>query len=95
MKFNFAQDKWIGKDKTQHMIRDAAIFFIVSLLLKHPLIAFIITTTFALLWEVKDGLVSWEKFGWWGGDGFSYKDILAGWVGMFLMFIVILVSKLV
>jgi len=30
------------------------------------------------LWEVKDGFLPWEKYGWIGGDGFSWRDGLAG-----------------
>jgi hypothetical protein len=30
------------------------------------------------LWEVKDGFLPWEEYGWIGGDGFSWRDGLAG-----------------
>jgi len=30
------------------------------------------------LWEVKDGFLSWEEYGWIGGDGFSWRDGMAG-----------------
>jgi len=30
------------------------------------------------LWEVKDGFLPWEKYGWIGGDGFSWRDGMAG-----------------
>jgi len=30
------------------------------------------------LWEVKDGYLPWEKYGWIGGDGFSWRDGMAG-----------------
>jgi hypothetical protein len=30
------------------------------------------------LWEVKDGFLPWEKYGWIGGDGFSWRDGVAG-----------------
>ena len=30
------------------------------------------------LWEVKDGYLPWEEYGWIGGDGFSWRDGMAG-----------------
>jgi len=30
------------------------------------------------LWEIKDGYLPWEKYGWIGGDGFSWRDGMAG-----------------
>ena len=30
------------------------------------------------LWEVKDGYLKWEDYGWIGGDGFSWRDGVAG-----------------
>jgi hypothetical protein len=30
------------------------------------------------LWEVKDGYLPWEEYGWIGGDGFSWRDGVAG-----------------
>jgi hypothetical protein len=30
------------------------------------------------LWEVKDGFLPWEEYGWIGGDGFSWRDGMAG-----------------
>jgi hypothetical protein len=30
------------------------------------------------LWEVKDGYLKWEVHGWIGGDGFSWRDGVAG-----------------
>jgi hypothetical protein len=30
------------------------------------------------LWEVKDGFLPWEQYGWIGGDGFSWRDGMAG-----------------
>ena len=38
------------------------------------------TTGFIWLWEVKDGYLKWEDYGWIGGDGFSWRDGVAGTV---------------
>ena len=43
--------------------------------------AFFITQGFSLLWEIKDGLFSYKKYGYWGGDGFSYRDHAAATIG--------------
>jgi len=40
--------------------------------------ALIHTLPLIWLWEVKDGFLPWEKYGWIGGDGFSWRDGLAG-----------------
>lgn len=49
--------------------------------------SFFIVQVFSLVWEVKDGLISYKTVPFWGGDGFSYKDHLAvtcGQVGQLL-----------
>jgi hypothetical protein len=35
-----------------------------------------------LLWEVKDAVTPHEKYGWWGGEGFSWKDKMANMIGI-------------
>jgi len=88
MKFRFAHDHWktreitfaysgpLSYDKVQHLIGG----FILSVLFGPLWASFL-----ALLWEVKDGLVPWEagyrtywpvKYNW-GGDGFSWRDLVA------------------
>ena len=42
--------------------------------------SFLYTTGFIWLWEVKDGYLRWEDYGWIGGDGFSWRDGVAGTV---------------
>jgi len=44
--------------------------------------------TAGVLWEVKDGFVPYEKYGFWGGEGFSAKDVVAGAVGIGLNYLV-------
>ena len=87
-KFRWANDQWTGTDKVFHLARDGALFFVLWLVIGKFFPALLITQLFAILWEVKDGFVRWEDIGWWGGDGFSYKDILMGWVGIMFVFIV-------
>ena len=40
--------------------------------------ALIHTLPIIWLWEVKDGYLAWEKYGWIGGDGFSWRDGVSG-----------------
>jgi len=36
-----------------------------------------------IAWEIKDALIPYEKYGhFWGGDGFSFKDLAANMVGI-------------
>lgn len=105
----FVKDKWIGLDKLFHLIRDAAIFYILHLFFVNALAVFF-TLSFSILWEIKDELISYKlfvipliKLTHWlpysisnfivihlnpGGDGFSYKDILAGLVGVVILLLI-------
>jgi len=92
MRFRFAKDKWLSReytfaesgllsyDKFQHFIGG----FLFALI--NPVFSMI----FWFLWEVKDGFLRWEEdkyiTNWplkynWGGDGFSWRDMLAAWLG--------------
>lgn len=44
-----------------------------------------------ILWEVKDALLPYEKVGFWGGDGFSFKDLAADAVGCCIGLLIILI----
>lgn len=35
-----------------------------------------------IVWEVKDALIPYEKYGQWGGEGFSHKDMIANIAGI-------------
>jgi hypothetical protein len=105
----FAKDKWIGLDKLFHLIRDAIIFYILHLFFIN-IFAVFLTLSFSILWEIKDGLISYTlfvipliKLTHWlpysvsnfivlhlnpGGDGFSFRDISAGIVGVVILLII-------
>ena len=36
------------------------------------------------MWEHKDALLSYKKYGFWGGDGFSYRDLIASTGGIMI-----------
>lgn len=93
--WRWAKDKWtsqehtwdifgyslLSHDKIAHFLGGWLLF---PLLAKYVgiLTAIAISLGFWWLWEVKDALVPYEKVGWLGGDGFSWKDGLAATLGI-------------
>lgn len=86
----------LSYDKIQHLFFS----FIFSIILYYSgvlffglsfssLCACLIIFGLGILWEVKDALVPWEEHGFWGGDGFSFLDLLADAVGCSLAFFLI------
>ena len=45
--------------------------------------ALLYTSSLIWLWEVKDGYLRWEDYGFIGGDGFSWRDGVAGTIAAF------------
>jgi len=45
--------------------------------------AILLTWLAGLVWEVKDAYIPYEKVGYFGGDGFSRRDLVADYVGTF------------
>ncbi|MGH7595552.1 MAG: hypothetical protein ACREOI_04330 [bacterium] len=88
--WRWAQDRWLSKggtilpyDKLEHFL----VYFLAAFLLSCKLAEkTVIALLFAigLLWEIKDALMPYEKYGWWGGEGFSWKDLAANIVGIAL-----------
>ncbi len=94
----FARKGIFAFDKFQHFFGS----FLLSLLLfaiLRDFSSFIITLGIGILWEIKDGILKWENeknviniFGWKyniGGDGISWKDIIADGIGIICSFILI------
>ncbi|HEA19674.1 hypothetical protein LCGC14_2100560 [marine sediment metagenome] len=87
-------DKWLSRqgsilpwDKAEHAIVSAILAYFATLLL--PLLAGCLLVLFiGSLWELKDSIMPWEKYGFWGGDGFSWKDLIADFVGILIIFII-------
>ena len=96
MKFRMAKDSWTSKetsmipkflrghftdsDKVQHALGGLVLALILGIWTS-PIIAGALSALFWKLWEVKDAYVPWETVGFWGGDGFSWRDMLASWGG--------------
>lgn len=88
--WRWAQDHWLSKggtilpyDKLEHfLVYFLAAFLLSFKLAKETVIALL--CAIGLLWEIKDALMPYEKYGWWGGEGFSWKDTAANLVGIVL-----------
>lgn len=88
--WRWAHDQWLSKggtilqfDKLEHFL----IYFLAGFVLSFKFAAkAVIVLLFAigLLWEIKDALMPYEKYGWWGGEGFSWKDLTANIIGIAL-----------
>jgi uncharacterized protein YfiM (DUF2279 family) len=87
---DWEQDKWNSTnghfskyDKVEHCIGSAGLTFsLIHLIGEKKGVNYSLLAGF--LWEVKDGFVSWEKYGELGGEGFSSKDFLADILGVFI-----------
>ncbi len=89
---NWKDDKWFSTqgailryDKPEHAVVSAILAYIATFLMP-LLIACIVILLIGFIWEYKDGLMDWEKYGWWGGEGFSWKDLIADFVGIGIVF---------
>lgn len=73
----FAKDKWLSWDKFEHFLAGfGGAWALGQFKMKDGEIMITVVST-ATLWEVKDYFMSWKKYGWWGGDKFSWKDGIA------------------
>jgi hypothetical protein len=81
------KDKWARDDKAAHLFGN---YFAIDLTRQwmSDKAAIPLLLTAGVLWEVKDGFVPYEKYGFWGGEGFSTKDVVAGAVGIGLNYVV-------
>lgn len=87
-KWRWAHDSWLTDDKGFHCFGSAYLF--LALIKFLPLFhALIITTILGLLWEIKDAIFPYERYGFLGGDGFSYKDLTANIIGILFGYLLI------
>lgn len=79
--FEFAQDEWSTDDKGVHMFGSYALTHVLdSYFTTKQSLA--ITIGSGILWEVKDCAFPCKQFGYWGGDNFSYKDLVYDVAGL-------------
>ena len=70
-------------DKVDHFLCSAVVYYSLRTIVKlNKFESWLVTTLLIVAWEVKDALFPWEKFGRAGGDGFCWKDLVAGEAGM-------------
>ncbi len=77
--FIWAEDEWTGQDKFDHALGGFGLMAGSSLIFKpnshHDVWRTAgYSTLFWVVWEIKDGLIPWRHFGYWGGDGASARD---------------------
>jgi len=77
----------IRKDKWEHFFASAGLYTGLRLFGARENQSIIATGSTGLFWEVKDALVPWETYGFWGGDGFSWRDIVADIYGIIAGFL--------
>lgn len=87
--FRIADDHWDSKqgtvlkhDKLEHFAVSSGLTIGLQILDKKNGWKYALLSGF--LWEIKDGLMPYEKYGEFGGEGFSSKDLIADAVGVFI-----------
>jgi len=95
--YTFAKAGLLSYDKIQHFLGGivgtglfgSIILFRQSIIMSVCL-GGIASAIFWFLWEVKDSMLEWEDGQYmthividynWGGDGFSWKDMVSAWAG--------------
>lgn len=89
--WRWANDRWLSHggvllryDKLEHFLVYLTLTYVVGVLFLTPLHTALVLFAVGLVWEIKDALVPYENVGFWGGDGFSWKDLSANILGIFL-----------
>ncbi len=72
----------IRKDKWQHFAASGVLYIGFRLFGGREGESAVAAASTGVLWEVKDAILPWEKYGFWGGDGFSWRDIVADVFGI-------------
>ena len=80
----YAQGGMLFKhDKIEHAVCSGALYFSMKHVLKWSRAKSVLWSFgLAVLWEVKDAMIPYERVGWPGGEGFSYVDVLFDCAGI-------------
>jgi len=78
----FRPDGTIQADKLQHFAGNAGLYVGLRVLGGGKRQSAVAVAVISVLWEIKDAIIPYEVYGFWGGDGFSWRDLVAGWVGL-------------
>ncbi len=101
--FRWAHDSWLSRgglvvkyDKLEHALAYfVGSVFLLWLGLPYDEVFFFLFLA-GVMWEIKDAHIPFETYGKFGGDGFSWRDIIANLTGIFAGFLVVwFFSKLV
>ena len=80
--WQWSQDGWWGSDKMAHRVGSHWLGMEYQSWINNKWLAAGLALSSGVVWEIKDGYVNWQDFGAIGGDGFSYKDIVADAIGV-------------
>ncbi len=72
----------LRRDKLEHFAASACLYSILRVYeaKEGPSASAVFSS--GVLWEAKDAVIPWERFGFWGGDGFSWRDLAADGLGI-------------
>ncbi len=86
------RDRWLSMqgtilpyDKAEHAIV-SAILTLIAMIFMPLAMACLLVLFIGSLWEIKDGYMHYEVYGWFGGEGFSWKDLIADFIGIAIVF---------
>ena len=82
---NPAYDKWYTDDKLVHCLGGYALTQHFDKYMSWWKAALLVQGC-SVLWEIKDGCLSYKTVFWLGGDGFSYRDHIAVTVGSLMQY---------
>ena len=89
----WSRDRWLSKngtilpyDKAEHAAASAILAYFATFYMP-PAFACLAVLFVGSLWELKDSIMPYEKYGWIGGEGFSWKDLIADSVGITIVFV--------
>lgn len=96
--FRWSQDEWLAEDKVDHFIGGMGTMLISSTIFRPTHDSDVWETAgynvaFWTIWEIKDAWYPWEAHGYWGGDGFSYKDAVTSALGVAVATAIVFVVK--
>lgn len=80
--WQWSQDGWWGSDKMAHGVGSHWLRMEYQSWINNKWLGAGLALAGGIVWEIKDGYVNWQDFGAIGGDGFSYKDVVADAVGV-------------
>jgi len=83
--WNTENGAFLKYDKIEHFTGCAGLYTGLRLFQSQET-ALYTTIGLQFLWEVKDELMPYQKYGWWGGEGFCNYDMAAGTFGALLAY---------